>query len=134
MASLQEEVRDVCKLADRVIANPSINPYVKFIELPSVKPHTPGIVAETTIGVGIGTLIAWLISIIIGQKKEIISLQEKNRMLQELFRKQQAVINRQEKELEENRRQNKQNKQEIENLKNMNKILKEHIRKVNKAA
>lgn len=134
MASLQEEVRDVCKLADRVIANPSINPNEKFIELPSVSPYTQGIIAETTIGLGIGALITWLISIIIGQKKEIISLQEKRRMLQELFRKQQAVINRQEKELEKNLRQNKQNKQEIENLKNMIKILKEHIRKVDKAA
>lgn len=115
-------MRDVCKLADRVIANPSINPNEKFIELPSVAPYTQGIIAETTIGLGIAALIAWLIKKVIGQKKEIISLQEKQRMLQELFRKRQVLIN----QLKEYRRQHIQDQEKIKHLEDMIRILEDH--------
>lgn len=132
MASLQENVKDVCKLADRVIANPSINPYVKFIELPSVKPHVDG--AAFILGPLLGGgLIAWLIKKVIGQKKEIISLQEKERMLREIIRKQQAVIRRLKEEREENRRLHMQNQEKIKNLEEMLQMLEECIKKLKAA-
>lgn len=121
MASLQEEVRDVCKLADRVIANPSINPNEKFIELPSVKPYVNG--AAFIIGpLLLGGVIAWLIKKIRGQKKEIISLQEKQRMLQEVIRKRQVLINK----LKEYRRQHIQDQEKIKHLEDMIRILEDH--------
>ncbi len=121
-------MRDVCKLADRVIANPSINPNEKFIELPSVKPHVDG--AAFILGPLLGGgLIAWLIKKVIGQKKEIISLQEKQRMLQEVIRKRQVLIN----QLKEYRRQHIQDQEKIKHLEDMIRILEDHQNAVDAA-
>lgn len=114
-------MKDVCKLADRVIANPSINPNEKFIELPSVKPYVNGLNAGLLTW-GLAALIAWLIKKVIGQKKEIISLQEKQRMLQELFRKRQVLIN----QLKVYRRQHIQDQEKIKHLEDMIRILEDH--------
>ena len=54
-------------------------------------------------------------------------------MFREVISKQQAVIRRLNKELEENQRLHKQNKQEIKNLKEMNKMLEECIKKLKAA-
>jgi len=116
MASLQEEVRDVCKLADAVLADPT----------------TP--ISTTAKDLGLAYLEGGVLYVLYKLwKKAYIEREEKERMLREVIRKQQALIRRINKELEENRRLHKQNKQEIKNLKEMNKMLEECIKKLKAA-
>ena len=117
MASLQEEVRDVCKLADAVLDDPTT-------PISELKRNilTWAVIAGGPI---FGPITRWLIK----NEFEKIEREEKERMLREVICKQQAVIRRLNKELEENQRLHKQNKQEIKNLKEMNKMLEECIKK-----
>lgn len=113
MASLQDEVRSICKLADGVLLNPS----------KSIK--------STALDIGLDSfmyLLAPSPTIRIAAKiaKKLFDRtqeQEKERMLREVIRKQQAVIERLNKELERARNQNAQNRKEIENLKEMLRML-----------
>lgn len=119
MASIQDEVKKVCDLADGVLDNPS----------KSVK--------DIAMTIGLGSFLTGMGSVILGPvfspvligtwvAKKLINRtqeQEKERMLREVIRKQQAVIERLNMELERARNQNAQNRKEIENLKEMLKIL-----------
>lgn len=115
-------MRDVCKLADAVLDDPT----TPISELKRNILTWAVIIGGPIFG---PTIIRWLIK----NKIEKIEREEKERMLREVICKQQAVIRRLNKELEENRRLHKQNKQEIKNLKEMNKMLEECIKKLKAA-
>lgn len=111
MASLQENVKDVCKLADAVLDDPttSIQITAKHLGLAFLIGGLPGV------------LIAWWAK----AKLEQLEREEKERMLREVIGKQQAVIDRLNQELAKSRQQNKKNHREIENLKEMLRMLEE---------
>ncbi len=116
MASLQEEVRDVCKLADAVLAEPT----------------TPISITAKDLGLAylqVGPLYVlyklW--------KKAYIEREEKERMLREVIRKQQALIRRINKELEENRRLHIQNQNKIKHLEEMLRMLENTENKIKAA-
>lgn len=120
MESLQEQVKEICSLADAVVRDPSQS--IKLTALQAgisssvVAFATTGIITFAPIIV-LGPLgvIIWVTNKILKKKKE--ERQEKERMLREVIRKQQAVINRLKQELEKSERQNAQNQEEIKNLK-----------------
>lgn len=135
METLQEQVKDICLLADKVIENPKES-------LPKIVKST-GVCASIVAFVigGAGTLIAapiaipldatFVIAVLIkklfkNKSRKAIEQQEKERMLREVIQKQQAVI----KKLEA---QNADNKAEIENLKRMLDLLNETEEKVKAA-
>ena len=60
-------------------------------------------------------IIIWAANKILYKKKR--ERQEKERMLREVIRKQQAVINKLNQELEKSKKQNAQNQEDIKNLK-----------------
>lgn len=120
MSSLQEQVNEICSLADAVVREPS-----KSIESTALQVGvsssvmafaTSGIIAFFPfIGLGpIGVFIFAAKKILKKKKEERL---EKERMLREVIRKQQVVINRLNQELEKCKRQNAQNREEIKNLK-----------------
>jgi len=119
MASLQEEVRDVCKLADAVLADPttSIQITAKHLGLAFLIGGLPGV------------LIAWWAK----AKLEQLEREEKERMLREVIRKQQALIRRINKELEENRRLHIQNQNKIKHLEEMLRMLENTENKIKAA-
>lgn len=120
MASLQEEVRAVCKLADKVLDDPAI----PIPELESILPW------GTSIPYGPNAPIArWLIK----KEFEKNKREEKERMLREVIRKQQAVIRRLNKELEENQRLHMQNQEKIKNLEEMLQILEDTLNEIEAA-
>lgn len=118
MASLQDEVRDVCNLADSVLSNPS----------KPIKEIASDLGLSFGLGVGLSLLgglnpillAAWAAKKYLDSKKHE---QEKERMLREVIRRQQAVIRGLEQELAKTQRQNQENRQEIENLKKILRML-----------
>lgn len=135
MQSLQDQVQELCQLADQVVANPLKSPVETAEQL-----H----MSSTTIGVVCGTgIIANPIYIpILGvlfyawrkytesQKRK----QEKERMLQEIIAKQQAVIRTLEAEEEKMKQENAQNREEVTHLKQMLDILEKVVNQVKTAA
>lgn len=115
MASLQEQTKEICKLAEKVINNPKLSPKLAAKELclsaAVVELVFGGVFAPSPI-ILFGTYLWEVISN--HKKKEL----EKERMLKEIIRKQQATIRKLEQE-------NKNNKAEIDNLKEMLRILEE---------
>ena len=128
MADLQEQVKDVCRLADAVIKDPTTS-----IAITAGNIGVCGAVATFAAGGGLflsplfgplGMVIAveWIAKKLGAKKKQ---QQEKERMLREVIRKQQAVINKLNQELAKSRQQNAQNRQEINNLKEILRMLEE---------
>lgn len=122
MADFQEQVKDICRLADAVIQNPitPITSTAKSIGVCStVAVFAAGgqlILSPLLMG-PVGLVIAagnWIFKKIKEKEK-----QEKERMLREVIRKQQAVIEKLNKELAKSKEQNAKNHQEILNLKQM---------------
>jgi len=129
MADLQEQVKDVCRLADAVIKDPTTS-----IAITAGNIGVCGAVAISAAGGELflsplfghlGMVIAvgiWIAKKLGAKEKQ---KQEKERMLREVIRKQQAVINKLNQELAKSRQQNAQNCQEINNLKKILRILEE---------
>lgn len=131
MANLQEQVKDVCRLADAVVKNPSSS-----LSTTAMNIGVCGAVARFAAGGGIVfaplirvSPVGWIVAAAVWAAKKLKDKekeqQEKERMLREVIRKQQAVIKKLEEELARSRQQNAQNRQEIENLKEMLRMLKE---------
>lgn len=123
MEKLQDQVRDICKLADAVIKDPSPS-----VPTTAMNIGICGAVANFAAGgvmhfgeiflksIPIVNLVLWIYK---KRKANEIERQEKERMLREVIRKQQAVIRKLKAEQERNHKNNAQNRQEIENLKKM---------------
>lgn len=122
MANLQEQVKDICRLADAVIQNP-ITPITSTA-------NSIGVCSTVAVFAAGGQLI--LSPLLMGPVGLVIAAgnwifkkikekqqQEKERMLREVIRKQQAVIEKLNKELAKSKEQNAKNHQEILNLKQM---------------
>lgn len=129
MADLQQQVKDVCRLADAVVKDPttSIAKTAGTIGVCSA-------VATFAAGGGLFLATLWVARTWIAQKlakKE--QQQEKERMLREVIRKQQAVIDKLNKELAKSRQQNAKNRQEINNLKKILRMLEETEEHLNAA-
>ena len=123
MASLQEQTKEICELAEKVINNPKLSPKLAAKELclsaAVVKLVYGGVfVPSPIILFGI-----YLLKVFSNHKKKKL---EKERMLKEIIRKQQATIRKLEQE-------NKNNKAEIDNLKEMLRILEEAESKIKAA-
>lgn len=124
MADFQEQVKDICRLADAVIQNP-ITPITSTANsigvCSTVAVFAAGgqlILSPLLMG-PVGLVIAagnWILKKIKEKEKQ---QQEKERMLREVIRKQQAVIEKLNKELAKSKEQNAKNHQEILNLKQM---------------
>lgn len=124
MADFQEQVKDICRLADAVIQNP-ITPITSTANsigvCSTVAVFAAGgqlILSPLLMG-PVGLVIAagnWIFKKIKEKEKQ---QQEKERMLREVIRKQQAVIEKLNKELAKSKAQNAKNHQEILNLKQM---------------
>ena len=124
MANLQEQVKDICRLADAVIQNP-ITPITTTANsigvCSTVAVFAAGgqlILSPLLMG-PVGLVIAagnWIFKKLKEKEKQ---QQEKERMLREVIRKQQAVIEELNKELAKSKEQNAKNHQEILNLKQM---------------
>lgn len=136
MADIQEQVKDVCRLADAVVKNPSAS-----LPTTAVSIGVCGAVISFATGgamffaplIAMNPLLAtgiWIAKKLRDKEKE---RQEKERMLREVIRKQQAVINKLNDELARSRQQNAQNRQEIENLKEMLKMLEKTEKYLNAA-
>lgn len=124
MADFQEQVKDICRLADAVIQNP-ITPITSTA-------NSIGVCSTVAVFAAGGQLILspllmgpvclviaagnWIFKKIKEKEKQ---QQEKERMLREVIRKQQAVIEKLNKELAKSKEQNAKNHQEILNLKQM---------------
>ena len=125
MEKIQDQIKDLCRLADKVVANPSV-------EIATTA-ATIGVGASIISFVAGGALIlsplaspviavlTWIKKVKKGNKEQ----QEKERMLREVICKQQAVINKLNDELDKSRQQNVKNSREIENLKEMLRMLEE---------
>lgn len=122
MADFQEQVKDICRLADAVIQNP-ITPITSTA-------NSIGVCSTVAVFAAGGQLI--LSPLLMGPVGLVIAAgnwifkkikekqqQEKERMLREVIRKQQAVIEKLNKELAKSKEQNAKNHQEILNLKQM---------------
>lgn len=130
MADFQEQVKDICRLADAVIQNP-ITPITSTANsigvCSSVAVFAEGgqlILSPLLMG-PVGLIIAagnWIFKKIREKEKQ---QQEKERMLREVIRKQQAVIEKLNKELARSKEQNAKNHQEVDNLKKMLRMLEE---------
>lgn len=121
MQSLQEQVKELCKLADQVVANPLNPPY------------------ETAKKLGVSALILvhpynpllYMLEKLYGSSKR---KQEKERMLREIIAKQQAVIRQLEVEVARMSQENAQNRNEVENLKRMLSILEQAQKQIEATA
>lgn len=128
MASLQDQVKDICRLADAIVKNPSTSVSVTASNIGVCAAIAGfaaggGIVFAPFLGpVGWMATTIWIIKKLKEKKKK---QQEKERMLREVIRRQQAVIQKLEQELAKSRQQNEKNHQEIENLKEMLRMLEE---------
>ena len=128
MENIQEQIKDICRLADAVVKNPSdsLSTTAKKIVVCGA---VAGFAASGNMAfapfVALNPLLVagiWLAKKLKDKEKE---RQEKERMLREVIRKQKAVIKKLNEELARSRQQNAQNRQEIENLKEMFKMLEE---------
>lgn len=138
MANLQEQVKDICRLADAVIQNP-ITPITSTANsigvCSTVAVFAAGgqlILSPLLMG-PVGLVIAagnWILKKIKEKEKQ---QQEKERMLREVIRKQQAVIEKLNKELAKSKEQNVKNHQEILNLKQMLSMLEETVVQISAA-
>lgn len=128
MSNLQEQVKDVCRLADAVVQNPSSPVPTTAINI-GVCGAVAGFAASGTMPfapiVVMNPLIAVAVWAVKKMKDKERESQVKERMLREVICKQQAVIKKLESELAKSRQQNAQNRQEIENLKEILRMLKE---------
>ena len=136
MANIQEQVKDVCRLADAVVKNPSTSLSTTAVNI--------GVCGAVASFAACGTMafaplilmdplpsfVTWVVKKLRDKEKE---RQEKERMLREVIRKQQAVIKKLNEELARSRQQNAQNRQEIENLKEMLRMLEETEEHLNAA-
>ena len=132
MADIQEQVNDICRLADAVVYDPSTSLLTTAKKIGVSTAVASGVMAFAPIA-AINPLLAagiWIVKKARDKEKE---RQEKERMLREVIRKQQAVINKLNEELARSRQQNAQNRQEIENLKKMLKLLEEAEEHLNAA-
>ena len=114
MASLQDEVKRVCDLADGVLDDPGKS--VKDIAMTIGLDYLGGVLLAPSPVL----MAAWVAKKLFNQKKHE---EEKERMLREVIRKQQAVIKRLEDEQARLRKQNADNRKEIEHLKEILKML-----------
>ena len=129
MANLQEQIKEICNLADKVINDPNSSPKTIAKEL-GLSAGVVGLACGFAFAAAPISLlyhpgrILYLIwkACSNNKKKEL----EKERMLIDIIRKQLAII----RNLEQ---QNKKNKAEIENLKEMLRILEEAENKVKAA-
>lgn len=126
MESLQEQVKQICSLADNIILNPELPPK-QIAQRMKVSAGVLGAVNGT--GLVAGPLTIPIIGIFYYIWKKYSDFKkkqlEKERMLREVIAKQQAVIRKLEEELKKSAIQNENNRIEIENLKEMLRILKE---------
>ena len=138
MANLQEQVKDICRLADAVIQNP-ITPI-------TTTANSIGVCSTVAVFAAGGQLIlspllmgpvGWAIAagnlIFKKIKEKEKQQQEKERMLREVIRKQQAVIEKLNKELAKSKEQNAKNHQEILNLKQILSMLEETVVQISAA-
>lgn len=129
MEKIQDQIKDLCKLTDKVVANPSVE------------------IVTTAARIGVGASIAsfaaggaLMLSPLLGPaipvfvvaervfkifRKDNKDQQQKERMLREVISKHQAVIDRLNMELAKSSQQNDKNHREIENLKKMLRMLEE---------
>lgn len=138
MANLQEQVKDICRLADAVIQNP-ITPITTTANsigvCSTVAVFAAGgqlILSPLLMG-PVGLVIAagnWILKKLKEKEKQ---QQEKERMLREVIRKQQAVIEKLNKELAKSKEQNAKNHQEILNLKQILSMLEETVVQISAA-
>ena len=130
MSNLQTGVKDICRLADAVIKDP-------FTDIDTTAANIG--VSATIANIAVAGLfrVAPEPFIILHYVKKLIKKkeqrQEKERMLREIIRKQQAVINKLNQELAKSREQNAKNRQEIENLKQILRMLEEAEKQLNAA-
>lgn len=120
MQSLQEQVKELCKIAEQVVANPLKTPYETAKELGLSAPMldvSNGVIFLTSPIMGT-LLYAWR-KYTESEKRK----QEKERMLREIIAKQQAVIRQLDVEVARMNQENAQNRNEVENLKRMLSIL-----------
>lgn len=130
MSNLNEEIKDICRLADAVIQNPSLTVATTAGNIgvcsAIATAAAGGALVFSPILAGlfgpIGVAVA-TVMLLKNKKNKEKEQQEKERMLREVISKQQAVINKLEDELAKSRQQNAKNKQEIENLKKMLRLL-----------
>lgn len=137
MTDLQEQVKDVCRLADAVIKDPATGIAITAVNIGvctavAVFAAGGGLILAPLFGpwgwaIAAGTWIAKKL----GEKEK--QRQEKERMLREVIRKQQAVIKKLDQELAKSRQQNAQNRQEINNLKEILRMLEETEEHLNAA-
>lgn len=136
MADFQEQVKDICRLADAVIQNP-ITPITSTA-------NSIGVCSTVAVFAAGGQLI--LSPLLMGPVGLVIAAgnwifkkikekqqQEKERMLREVIRKQQAVIEKLNKELAKSKEQNAKNHQEILNLKQILSMLEETVVQISAA-
>lgn len=138
MANLQEQVKDICRLADAVIQNP-ITPITTTANsigvCSTVAVFAAGgqlILSPLLMG-PVGLVIAagnWIFKKLKEKEKQ---QQEKERMLREVIRKQQAVIEKLNKELAKSKELNAKNHQEILNLKQILSMLEETVVQISAA-
>ena len=138
MANLQEQVKDICRLADAVIQNP-ITPITTTANsigvCSTVAVFAAGgqlILSPLLMG-PVGLVIAAGNQIFKKLKEKEKQQQEKERMLREVIRKQQAVIEKLNKELAKSKEQNAKNHQEILNLKQILSMLEETVVQISAA-
>lgn len=128
MESLQEQVKQICSLADNIILNPELPPK-QIAQRMKVSAGVLGAVNGIGLVAGPLTIPIPIIGIFYYIWKKYSDFKkkqlEKERMLREVIAKQQAVIRKLEEELKKSAIQNENNRIEIENLKEMLRILKE---------
>lgn len=129
MEKIQDQIQDLCKLADKVVANPSVEIVTTAAKIgvgASITSFIAGgaLVLSPLLGPAIPviTIATWVTKKVMKNNRE---QQEKERMLREVIGKQQAVIDRLNQELAKSRQQNEKNHREIENLKEMLRMLEE---------
>ena len=138
MADFQEQVKDICRLADAVIQNP-ITPITTTANsigvCSTVAVFAAGgqLILIPLLMEPVGLVIAagnWIFKKLKEKEKQ---QQEKERMLREVIRKQQAVIEKLNKELAKSKEQNAKNHQEILNLKQILSMLEETVVQISAA-
>jgi len=128
--SLKTQIDDICRLADKVIKNPSvkgdtITGIVKGSNIPISLIADDNDYLGNVLSNVVSTAIITVSKLFGNNNDELQREREKRAMLEKVIAKQQAVINKL-------RNQNKLNRQEIENLKQMIAILQAAIEKLQK--